>query len=161
MFAGRIWKDGTWWLAEAPIFDVMTQARTRKAAHAMLADAIESHLDRPGFRVRVIDRGGDMIGIESDEVAALFAFALRRLRWAHGLSIADVAAALGESSKTGYARYEQGLTMPALDKAIALLEAVAPDAPVVLGLGTAVAPRSKRKAAPRGRHKLARTSAAQ
>src|SRR5262245_2473954 len=134
MFAGRTWKDGSWWLVEAPIFDVMTQGRTRSAALAMLGDAIETLVNRPGFRVRVIECGDDRIGIESDDVATLFAFALRRQRWAHGLSIADVARALGESSRTGYARYEQGRAVPSLDKAIELLEAVAPDALVTLGL---------------------------
>jgi len=31
MIAGRLWKDGTWWLAESEIADVYTQGRSRRA----------------------------------------------------------------------------------------------------------------------------------
>jgi len=50
MIAGRLWKDGTWWLAESAIADVCTQCQSRKAAAQMLEDAFETLLDRPGSR---------------------------------------------------------------------------------------------------------------
>jgi DNA-binding transcriptional regulator YiaG len=144
-FSGRITKDGSWWLAEVPLLDVMTQGRTRRSAIAMLADAIETLVARRGFKVRVVDHGGADVSVAADDVATLFATALKRLRAAHGLSIADVAKALGQSSKTAYARYEQGVSVPTLDKAGELLRAVAPDRPVVIGL--APEPSRQRRAA--------------
>ncbi len=135
-FAGQIYKDGSWWLVEVPILDVMTQGKTRTEAGAMLKDAIESLVNKDRFAIRVIDRGSNDIAVETDDVATLFALALKRQREAHGLSLAQVAQALGQSSKTAYARYEQGNSVPSLEKAIALFKAVAPDSPVVLGMDT-------------------------
>ncbi len=57
MIAGRLWKDGTYWLAESEIADVCTQGRSRKAAAQMLEDAFETLLDRPGCKVTVTDAG--------------------------------------------------------------------------------------------------------
>lgn len=146
LFAGRIWKDGSHWLAEVPLLDVMTQGKTRTEAGAMLKDAIESLVNKDRFAVRVVDRGGDEVAVESDDVATLFATSLKRLREANGLSMADVAERLGQSSKTGYARYEQGLAVPALDKAGELLRAVAPDMPVTIDIGHGHAgPRKAKK----------------
>ena len=53
MIAGRIWKDGSWWLAESEIADVITQGKTRTEAAAMLADAIESLVDRSSFSLSI------------------------------------------------------------------------------------------------------------
>lgn len=129
---GRIWKDGTWWLAESPIADVMTQGKTRSEAGMMLADAIESLVNVKGFKVTVSDVGGGDVRVEANDPAVLVALVLKRQREAHGLSLADVAAALDQSSKTAYARYEQGKTVPSIEKLHELLHAVAPDAAIVL-----------------------------
>ena len=148
MFSGRIWKDGKWWLAEAPLLDVMTQGRSRADARRMLADAIESIVGKDGFKVNVVDLGHGVVTVESDDVAALFAMALRRQRAAHGLTLRQVAGAMGEASITGYARYEQGHNVPSLDKAgERSCRAVSPDAPVVLGLALALGPRQPPKRA--------------
>src|SRR6266571_3514490 len=52
-FAGRIFKDDKFWLAEIPLLDAMTQSRTRKEAFAMVADLLETLANRPGFSVHV------------------------------------------------------------------------------------------------------------
>mgnify|MGYP001584272519 CR=1 FL=1 len=57
MITGRLWKDGTWWLAESEIADVRTQGRSRKDAALMLADAFETLIDRPGCKVTVSGYG--------------------------------------------------------------------------------------------------------
>ena len=49
-FYGRVYKDGAFWLAEAPILDAMTQGRTRKEALSMVEDLIETLAGRPGFQ---------------------------------------------------------------------------------------------------------------
>lgn len=128
MLIGRLSKEtGTWWAAEAPVAGVYTQGRSRKDAAAMLADAFESLVNRPGFKVTVLDEGnGDQVLVEANEPAALAAYVLKYQREAHGLSLAQAAKALGASSRNAYARYEQGASVPTLDKFAELLRAVAP-----------------------------------
>jgi len=135
MLIGRLSKaTGTWWAAEAPVAGVYTQGRSRKDAAAMLADAFESLINRPGFSVTVIDEGGgEQVLIEANEPAALAAYVLKYQREVHGLSLAQVAKALGASSRNAYARYEQGASVPTLDKFAELLRAVAPEVTLIIG----------------------------
>lgn len=136
LIAGRIWKDGAWWLAESEIADVATQGKTRTEAAAMLADAIESLANRPGFKVTVRDApsaGEGGVTLEANDSAALVALVLRRQREANGLSLSQVAEALGQSSKTAYARYEQGHSVPTIEKFEELLRAVSSNAAVIIG----------------------------
>lgn len=154
MLIGRLSKEtGTWWAAEAPVAGVYTQGRSRKAAAAMLADAFESLINRPGFKVTVIDHGnGDQVLIEANEPAALASYVLKYQREVHGLSLAQVAKALGASSRNAYARYEQGKSAPTLDKFAELLRAVAPEVTLLIGM------RKPAIAAPRKRAKPASAS---
>jgi hypothetical protein len=132
MIKGRIFKSGAWWAAEAPDAGVFTQGRSRADAKAMLADAFESLINRPGFKVTVADFGdGDDVLVEANEAAPLAAYVLKHQREIHGLSLANVAEALGASSRTAYSRYEQGASVPTLDKFQELLRAVAPDMTVI------------------------------
>ena len=153
MLIGRLSKKtGTSWAAEAPVAGVYTQGRSRRDAAAMLADAFESLINRPGFKVTVIDEGrGDQVLIEANEPAALAAYVLKYQREAHGLSLAQVAKVLGASSRNAYARYEQGESVPTLDKFAELLRAVAPEVTLIIGT------RKPATAAPRRRAKSAST----
>jgi predicted transcriptional regulator len=154
MLIGRLFKTtGTWWAAEAPVAGVYTQGKSRKDAAAMLADAFESLINRPGFKVTVIDEGsGDQVLIEANEPAALGAYVLKYQREAHGLSLAQVAKALGASSRNAYARYEQGESVPTLDKFAELLRTVAPEVTLIIGT------RKSTMAAPKRRTKSVSTS---
>ena len=44
-FQGRVYRDGRFWLAEVPLFEAMTQGRTRREALAMIADWFETMID--------------------------------------------------------------------------------------------------------------------
>ena len=59
------------------------------------------------------------------------ALLLRRQRERQGLTLAEAAERLGQSSRNAYARYEQGKAMPTLEKLEQLLQAVAPDQRIV------------------------------
>jgi hypothetical protein len=124
---GRIWKDGKFWLAEVAMLDATTQGRSRPEALRMVVDLVETMANKEGFHVRVFSGDGDSFEIGSDDVATLVALMLRRQREKRGLSLAEVARRLGSSSKTAYARYEQGRSVPTIDKLFELLAAVAPD----------------------------------
>jgi len=127
MITGRIWKDGNEWLAESETIDVCTQGTSQADAAEMLADAIETLVDRPSFKVRVGSVGPDgVVAVEANEPATFAAFILQRLREQSGKSLADVALTMGKSSKNAFARYEQGEAVPTIDKFEELLQAVAP-----------------------------------
>ncbi len=125
-FAGRVWKDHKFWLAEVPMLDAMTQGRSRTEALRMIADLAQSMADKRGFRVAVTPRGRGAFEIGSDDVGTLVAIMLRRQREKHHISLSALASRLGSRSKTAYARYEQGRTMPTVEKLFELLAAVAP-----------------------------------
>lgn len=147
--SGRIWREGAWWIAESEIADVVTQGKTRTEAAAMLSDAIESLANRDGFSVSVRDVAGTdgNVAIEASDPAFFTAFILRRMRVASGKSLAEVARELGQGSKNGYARYEQGRSTPTVDKLEELLRAVSPRAVVSVGLTPGRAKRSRGRAA--------------
>lgn len=156
MIAGRLWKDGTWWLAESEIADVCTQGRSRKDTARMLADAFETLIDRPNCKVTVADRGraDGEVTIEASDPAALAAFVLQRLRQHSGKSLSEVAQAMGRVSKNAYARYEQGRAVPTIEMFDVLLRAVSDDTTLIIGsrrLGATRVPaptrRRKRRAA--------------
>jgi transcriptional regulator with XRE-family HTH domain len=129
---GRIWREGKRWLVEVPILDALTQGRTEPEALRMLVDLLETMADREGFRVTVSRGPGAALEVGSNSPAALVAVILRRQREKHGLSLADVARRLGASSKTAYARYEQGGSVPTVSKFFELLTAVVPGGGFVL-----------------------------
>jgi hypothetical protein len=136
-FSGRAWKDGATWLVEVPALDVMTQGRTKRDALAMIADAVEGFVDRPGFRAEVHVGDGGAIEVGSANAAALTALLLRRRRQASGLTLAEVAARLGASSHNAYARYEQGRAVPTVEKLVELLSVVDDEHDVVIGRSVA------------------------
>lgn len=106
------------------MLDLMTQGRSRKKALAMIVDAIESLVDQKHFRAKMYRSEGEGIEVGSSDVALFTALLLRRQREAHGLSLADVAKRLGQTSRNAYARYEQGATIPTIDKLQTLLSIV-------------------------------------
>src|SRR5215510_4366357 len=131
-FAGRICKDGKFWLAEIPILEAMTQGRTRKEAFAMVADLLETLVDRPGFTVHEHPGEDDHFEVSAFHMRRLVSLLLRRQRERSGLSRADPAARLGAKSRNAYARYERGNSLPTVEKLDALLHAVSPDRDFVL-----------------------------
>ncbi len=130
--AGSIWKDGGHWLAEVPMLDAMTQGRSRTEAFRMMVDLVETMADTKGFHVDLFPGARGAFEIGSDDVATLLAVMLRRQREKHGLSLSEVARRLGSHSKTAYARYEQGRSVPTVEKLFELLAAVAPGDDFVL-----------------------------
>ncbi len=148
MLVGRIEKaEGSWWYAECPIVGAYTQGKSRKDAATMLADCVQTLVGRDGVAITVTEAGespdgGFAVMLEANEPARLAALVLTYQREKNKLSLADVAKKLGASSRNAYARYEQGVSVPSLDKYAELLAVVAPDMALVVG------PRSstKRKA---------------
>lgn len=151
MLIGRVFKEGAGWSAHCEIVGVFTQGPSRKVAIANLAEAIELKVERAGFKVTVTEHGGVADGtgsvfVEANEPAMLGAEVLKYQREINKLSLADVAKALGSSSRNAYASYEQGQREPSLSKFRELLAVVAPDMALIVGPRAAASPRRKPKA---------------
>ena len=130
-FPGRIKKSGRLWDVAIPAFDGFTQGRTKREALAMAADLIETMAGARGFRVTIYSTGAETFELSANRLGVLLALLLRRQRERHGLTLADAAKKLGQRSKNAYARYEQGKSMPTVEKLEQLLEAIAPDQKIV------------------------------
>ena len=131
-FQGRIYRAGKHWIADVPVFDALTQGRNRKEVLDMIADWFASMVNRPRFAVRVHTARNDEIEVESDDTRAMISLLLQRQRHKSGLTLSEVAERLGARSKNAYARYEQGASVPTVDKLDQLLRAVAPDRHIVV-----------------------------
>lgn len=132
-FQGRLRRDGKWWLAEVPVFDAMTQGRTRAEALTMMADWFQTMVNKRGVRIEIhARRRRDDFEVGSSDVGPLIALLLQRRRQQSGLSLRDAAARLGAKSRNTYARYERGQAAPSAEKLDQLLRAVAPERDFVI-----------------------------
>jgi len=136
-FRGKLQRDGKYWLAEVPVFDAMTQGRTRGEALGMIVDWFASIVGRPRLDVRVVNVGSADFEIAAVDTRPMISLLLRRQRQKSGLSLAAVAERLGAKSRNAYARYEQGTTVPTVEKLAELLHAIAPDREILVDLGKA------------------------
>ena len=130
-FEGRIVKDGKLWLAEIPAFDALTQGRTKREALEMAKDLVETMANERGFRITVYPVAPRTFEIGANRVRTFLALLLRRQRERQGLTLAEAAERLGQSSPNAYARYEQGKSVPTVEKLEELLAAIAPDQRIV------------------------------
>lgn len=130
---GRVWKDGKLWLVEVPLLDLMTQGHSKREALEMVVDAVGSLVAKDGFKAEVVHVQGERMYLGANNTSLLVALLLRRQREAKGLSLADVAERMGQSSRNSFARYETGKTSPTIDKLEELLAAINPGSDFVLG----------------------------
>jgi hypothetical protein len=107
---GKYYKDGGFWIAEVPFIQLMDQGRTKRECLGMIAASIKDLIGNSGLQLEVDDHGAGVFSLSSPDAQAYAAFILRRLREAHGLTIREVAEALGMKSHTEYARHESGKT---------------------------------------------------
>jgi hypothetical protein len=123
-FQGKLYKDGKFWLVEVPVFAAMTQGRSRKEALEMIADWFVTMIDRPGVAVTIHEGKQGNFELSASDTKAMVGLLLQRQRQLHGLSLAAAADRLGAKSRNAYARYEQGSSMPTVEKLDKLLQAV-------------------------------------
>ncbi len=135
-FEGRLFKQDRYWPVEVPALDIMTQGRSREDAYVMIKEAVELHVDRPGFKVEVMPSMGEKfvikaIGVNNDKY--LIALLLKQQRAKHGLSTSEVAKRLG-ITKHAYAQYEQARSLPSLTKVEEFIYAMNKHAHFVLNI---------------------------
>jgi hypothetical protein len=127
-FEGRVWKDkgSKYWLIEVSLLDVTTQGTSKENAYYMIADAIEGLVNQKGFKVNVRPLSGDSFTVGAGCESAMIALMLKRQREAHRLTLSEVAQRLGQKSPNAYARYEQGKSLPTVEKLNQLMKAIDP-----------------------------------
>ena len=135
-FSGKIYKDGKYWLAEIPILDLMTQGRTKREAYEMVADMLDTMVNQKDFEITVFKGKKDAFEVGSSDAKYFVRLLLQRKRELSGLSLSQVASRLGMSSRNTYARYEQGKSVPSVEKLNDLLRAVCPETDIVIGEST-------------------------
>lgn len=123
-FEGRVYKSKSFWLAEIPALDLMTQGKTRKEALVMIKDALELLVNERGFSVDVLEQEKNIFHIVSQDTKPLLALMLHRQRLKHNLSLSQMAQKLGLKSKNAYAQYEQARSEPSLSQLQKLLSAM-------------------------------------
>lgn len=131
-FYGKVYRDGNFWLAEVPIFEAMTQGRTRKEALLMIGDWFESMINKPGFSATIYPGNKGEFEVGAEDVRAMIGLLLKRQREISGLSLAEAAERLGAKSRNAFARYEHGTSVPSIEKLDHLLRAVSPGRDFVL-----------------------------
>ena len=120
-------------MARVPIFDAMTQGRSRKEALEMIEDWFVTMIDRKGFALEIHGGlTGDEFEVSSEDARSMISLLLQRQRQKSGLSLAEVAQRLGARSRNAYARYEQGVSIPTVEKLDELLRAIAPNREIVV-----------------------------
>ena len=135
-FSGKIYKYGKFWLAEIPILDLMTQGRTKREAYEMVADMLDTMVNQKDFEITVFKGKKDTFEVGSSDAKYFVRLLLQRKRELSGLSLSQVASRLGMSSRNTYARYEQGKSVPSVEKLNDLLRAVCPETDIVIGEST-------------------------
>ncbi len=131
---GRVWKSSKsrFWIAHIPEIDFSTQGSSRINALNMLKDAIEAVVHKRGFRAEIAFEKGNHFLVGANNQRQWTGFFLQQLRMKEGLSIAKVAKRMGFTSKTAYARYEQGKVTPSIEKLGQILEAISSEKRAIL-----------------------------
>lgn len=130
--SGCVFRAGKHWIIEVPILGIVTQGYTKKDAFKMIVDAIQSLVDKEGFKIELFPGRDKYFEISSPDIAALTAFLLRRQRTKHGLTLVEVSERMGAKSHNAYARYEQGRSVPSIEKLSRLLSVLSPENNFVL-----------------------------
>jgi hypothetical protein len=125
-------RQGKWWAIEVPDLVAFSQAKSKREAYAMICDAIESMVDKPGFKIDAYQGKHGYFEVGSTDDATLVAFFLRQQRGLSGKTLEQVVMNLGQASVNAYARYEQGASVPTIEKLTELLRALDPETDFVL-----------------------------
>jgi hypothetical protein len=72
-FAGKLVRDGRWWLAEIPMLDALTQGRTRREALEMAKDWLETAVNRGDFHATVHEKGRAEFEVSGPDATSMVA----------------------------------------------------------------------------------------
>ena len=93
---------------------------------------LETMVNKNGFSVELYKTGKDNFEVGSSEPKHMISLLLQRKREISRLSLSQVSNRLGTKSRNAYARYEQGRSVPSVEKLNELLHAVCPETDIVI-----------------------------
>jgi predicted RNase H-like HicB family nuclease len=131
-FTGNLKKDGKFWMVEVPELDIATQGKTKKDALAMIVDAIESLVNKAGFKAIVESSTPNDFLVSANDPVQIMALFLKRQREAKHLTVREVAKKMKYSAHGTYAQYETGKSMPGIDLLDRFVKTVNPDSGLCL-----------------------------
>jgi hypothetical protein len=135
---GRVFKSvetGKFYGVEIPDLGIFTQGKTKAEAYEMAKDAVEAIVNRPGFSVTLLPVDGEVFVVIPNSTKWMISAILKQKRIDRGLTTKEVAERMGEKSVNGYSRYEQGLSIPSIEKLHDIINAIDPEADVILKFG--------------------------
>lgn len=121
-------------MVEVPELNVATQGKSRAHALHMLADAIESLVNKKGFKISVTKPQQGSFLTSANDPKIFMAFFLKQQRELHRLTVREVAKRLSLKSHASYAQYEQGKSLPGMDVLEKFIQAINPKAGVALNV---------------------------
>ena len=125
-------KKNKLWGVEIPLLEIHTQGKSKEDAYLMAADAVESLVNKKGFKIICQPEEGSYFTLTANDQNIFLAFVLARLRLSHKLTAREVASRLNSNSPNAYARYEQAKAIPKFDTLELLLKAINPKLHLVL-----------------------------
>lgn len=130
-FEGQIFKNKGMYLVEVPALGLLSQGKSLAEAKKMARASLEDFIGKPDFEAKVTFLNEKRFIIEGSDSRYVIGLMLRSLRQKAGLTIRQVAEALGAKSPRAYSAYENGERLPSTDKLAELIRAIDPDcAPV-------------------------------
>ncbi|HSD90942.1 MAG TPA: type II toxin-antitoxin system HicB family antitoxin [Kofleriaceae bacterium] len=139
---GTLEREDDVWVANLDVIGVFAGGSTIDEALAQAVSLIELRATRDGrsldgftpvATVVAAPDGTQQIVVRSNQPTRLAFIVLRHQRELRRMTLADVADKLGASSRNAYARYEQGASIPSVDKFVEILEVLLPEFGVTLG----------------------------
>ena len=133
LIQGRYHKIANQWVAEIPLLHAVISCSPGEGRET-LAGHIKELARQSKMDIHLIEdtSHGDEFFFEVKEIDQLLPMILKRTRLAKKLSIGEVTKKLGYSSRNSYAQYEYGKTKLTFAKYLELMEAMDPQAKVVL-----------------------------
>ena len=129
VFNGYLTKSGSMWEIGLNDLAIFTQGKTKDDALFMLQEAINELADLAGVskkqaKATIAATAKGTVEVSFDNLPAIFAFVLDRIKVARGMSIADLCRAVSKNSRTTIARYLSGASVPTVPALALVLAAL-------------------------------------
>ena len=119
-----------WWVAEVPFLEIATQGESRDDAVAMTIDAIQETV-RAVFDKEISISVGcvqdNFFTLSFSDIPTLTSLALKNLRSSSGMTVRQLAGAVGTKGPNTVGQYERGIHEPSLTKLQKFLNAMGKD----------------------------------
>ncbi len=117
---------------EIPELGVFTEGKNPKDCYKMVKEALELMVDEKGFTVEVVPTSDTKFMVKGSDLKPLVAIFLQEFRAKSGLTLKQVQKRLKLRSVNGYAQYEQGKSLPAMNRLTDFIKAMRPEFDLII-----------------------------